>query len=480
MTTELPFDGTPAGWKNAARSALLRGISPGHAQWIEEREPQATLGLLQEAPAAYAAAPETPATSFRVPREFVALAAEAGCHRDSLRWSLLYRVLWRLTHGEPHLLEVAVDPDVHRVRALAQAVHRDIHKMHAFVRFREVTTTDGPRFVAWFEPQHLIVEAAAPFFVDRFAAMRWSILTPDRCAHWDGRGLTFSAGLDRSAAPPEDATEDLWRTYYGSIFNPGRVKVGAMLSQMPRHYWKNLPEAAVIPTLLAQAAPRVETMLVASAAHREPPDEFAAAPVPRTRDLALLHDAAASCRACPLWRRATCTVFGQGPARARIVVVGEQPGDQEDRAGQPFVGPAGQLFDRALRAAGINREELYVTNAVKHFKWEPRGKRRLHQKPNAREVAACRHWLVAELESIQPHLIVCLGATAAQSVLGTSVRITEARGTQAPTPFGIPALLTVHPSSLLRLPPGADPEAAFRDFTADLAKMRAPILPQHD
>lgn len=473
MTTELPFDGTPAGWKHAARTALLRCIAPEHAHWIEEREPQATLGLLHEAPAPYAAGPGSAANppAFRVPRAFLALAAEAGCHRDSARWPLLYRVLWRLTHGEPHLLEIAVDPDVHRARAFAQAVHRDIHKMHAFVRFREVATSDGPRFVAWFEPQHLIVAAAAPFFVDRFAAMAWSILTPDRCAHWDGRALTFSPGLDRRAAPPEDAAEELWRTYYASIFNPGRVKVGAMLSQMPRHYWKNLPEAAVIPALLASAAPRVDTMLAASAAQHEPPEEFAAAPVPRTRDLALLRDAAAGCRACPLWRRATCTVFGQGPARARIVIVGEQPGDQEDRTGHPFVGPAGQLFDRALRAAGIAREELYVTNAVKHFKWEPRGKRRLHQKPTAREVAACRPWLVAELEAIQPHLIVCLGATAAQSVLGTPVRITELRGTTIPTPFGLPALLTVHPSSLLRLPPGSDPEAAFHAFVTDLAKM---------
>jgi len=154
------------------------------------------------------------------------------------------------------------------------------------------------------------------------------------------------------------------------------------------------------------------------------------------------------------------------------VVVGEQPGDQEDRAGKPFVGPAGQLFDRARDAAGVSRESLYVTNAVKHFKWEPRGKRRLHQKPNAREIAACRPWLDAEIRALSPGLIVCLGATAAQSVLGRSVRVLSERGQTFPTQFGAPALLTVHPSSLLRLPDGADTEAAFSAFVDDLRKIR--------
>jgi uracil-DNA glycosylase family protein len=205
---------------------------------------------------------------------------------------------------------------------------------------------------------------------------------------------------------------------------------------------------------------------------RPSPDEFEPAPVPDTRDLGRLRRAAGSCRACPLWRHATCTVFGEGPADARIVLVGEQPGDQEDRAGEPFVGPAGKLLDRALEAAGVDRRTLYLTNAVKHFKWEPRGKRRLHQKPNAREVAACRPWLEAELRAIEPALIVCLGATAARSVVGTGVRVLSERGGRRETGFGVPALITVHPSSLLRLPPGSDAEAAFKDFVRDLRRIR--------
>lgn len=196
------------------------------------------------------------------------------------------------------------------------------------------------------------------------------------------------------------------------------------------------------------------------------------APVPKTQDLATLRAAARGCRACPLWRNATCTVFGEGPARAKIILVGEQPGDQEDRAGHPFVGPAGKLLDRALEAAGVKRASLYVTNAVKHFKWTPQGKRRLHAKPNAREMAACRPWLEAEVRAVEPDLIVCLGATAAQQVVDKSVRVTQARGSLLENDFGVPALITIHPSSLLRRAGAGNLEEEFAHFVADLAKIK--------
>jgi uracil-DNA glycosylase len=195
------------------------------------------------------------------------------------------------------------------------------------------------------------------------------------------------------------------------------------------------------------------------------------APVPDSRDLRVLRRAAAVCQACPLWRRATQAVFGEGPARARVLVVGEQPGDQEDQAGHPFVGPAGQLLDRALQAAGIDRRTLFVTNAVKHFKWVERGRRRLHEKPAALELAACRPWLEAEVRAVRPELIVCLGATAARTVLGRVVRVLCERGRQFPTELGPPALVTVHPSSLLRLRDRTEADAAFDAFVADLRRM---------
>jgi DNA polymerase len=193
---------------------------------------------------------------------------------------------------------------------------------------------------------------------------------------------------------------------------------------------------------------------------------------PATRDLDALRAVAKKCKACPLWKTGTQTVFGEGPKRARIIFVGEQPGDKEDLEGKPFVGPAGQILDKALAEAGVNRSETYVTNAVKHFKWEPAGKRRLHKKPNSREIAACRPWLISEIELLQPELIVCLGVTAAQSVLQRAVKIAEERGKLLETAHGAKVLVTVHPSSLLRIQDRPDKEEAWRAFVHDLKLLR--------
>jgi uracil-DNA glycosylase family protein len=184
--------------------------------------------------------------------------------------------------------------------------------------------------------------------------------------------------------------------------------------------------------------------------------------------LTSLQKEAAGCRACPLWKNATQTVFGEGPAKADLFFVGEQPGDAEDTEGRPFVGPAGRVFDEALAAAGINRRKVYVTNAVKHFKWEARGKRRIHQKPNAAETAACRPWLDAELEVVSPHVLVALGATAAQALLGRSFRVTKQRGVPVESDLAPNVLATVHPSSILRAPDEAARREQYSDFVADL------------
>jgi uracil-DNA glycosylase len=184
--------------------------------------------------------------------------------------------------------------------------------------------------------------------------------------------------------------------------------------------------------------------------------------------LTSLQKEAAGCRACPLWKNATQTVFGEGPAKADLFFVGEQPGDAEDTEGRPFVGPAGRVFDEALAAAGINRRKVYVTNAVKHFKWEARGKRRIHQKPNAAETAACRPWLDAELEVVSPHVLVALGATAAQALLGRSFRVTRQRGVPVESDLAPSVLATVHPSSILRAPDEGARREQYAAFVADL------------
>jgi uracil-DNA glycosylase len=192
--------------------------------------------------------------------------------------------------------------------------------------------------------------------------------------------------------------------------------------------------------------------------------------LPERLTLDALREAAEVCHGCDLWRNATQTVFGEGPADAELMFVGEQPGDQEDKLGQPFVGPAGRIFDTALEEVGIDRSQVYVTNAVKHFKWEPRGKRRIHQKPNAAELAACRPWLDSELSVLKPRVLVCLGATAAQALLGRTFRVTKQRGTPVDSPLADVVIATIHPSAILR---AQDRDAEYAGFVADLQQVVA-------
>ncbi|MEP6937906.1 MAG: UdgX family uracil-DNA binding protein [Chthoniobacterales bacterium] len=455
-------------WQRVARSALQRDLPPEAIVWEELAGEEPALGLFDEVGDKTENAARK--SAFQVPKKFLDLARAILLHRDERRWALLYRLVWRLTHGEPKLLEISVDRDVALATDFQKAIRRDIHKMRAFVRFREIEHEDEKWFVAWFEPAHHIVEHNAQFFVDRFASMRWSILTPDRCAHWDASELTLTGGVDKSQAPTNDDVEALWLTYYANIFNPGRVKVHAMQTEMPKKYWSNLPEAVLIPSLVQEAPPRVEEMVKKSVSKTADADEgeWRSAPVPETNDLDKVSAAAKACRACHLYKRGTQTVFGEGPKRATLMMLGEQPGDQEDLAGKPFVGPAGKLLDRALADAGIDRAEVYVTNTVKHFKWEPRGKRRIHQKPNSREIAACRPWMETELRIVQPRVLVCLGSTAAQAIFGSAFRVTRERGKVLKSEFAPQVVATVHPSSLLRQPDEDSRALEYALFVADL------------
>ena len=197
-------------------------------------------------------------------------------------------------------------------------------------------------------------------------------------------------------------------------------------------------------------------------------EQWRPAPVPEARSLKEVREAARHCTACPLYKTATQTVFGEGPKNATLMLVGEQPGDYEDVAGKPFVGPAGKIMDRALEEAGIDRKQVYVTNAMKHFKWEPRGKRRIHKKPNSREIAACRPWLEAELRIVRPKLVVCLGATAAQTIFGPAFRVTRERGKLLSSDLAPKVVATVHPSSLLRQPDEESRKREYASFVADL------------
>ena len=454
-------------WRTAARTALTAGLAPDQIHWSAGEQggllagtDLATLPPVREAPG--------------VPAEFLSLANAVLCHRDPQRHALLYRMLRRIADGERALLERATDADVHRARVLEKAVRRDSHKMKAFVRFREVPG-QADDFVAWFEPDHHIVDRVAPFFARRFDGMRWAILTPYRSVRWDGDVLTFGSGAVRADAPGDDAQEELWRTYYANIFNPARLNPTMMRQEMPQKYWKHLPEAQLLPGLIRDAGERVRDMAerVPEAPRRRIPSAPHVAPEATPGDLAALKAAARSCRACPLWQPATQAVFGEGPDDARVMVIGEQPGDEEDLSGRPFVGPAGKLFDRALAELGIDRRSLYVTNAVKHFRFEQRGKVRLHRNPEATHVAACSTWLQREIELVRPEVLVCLGATAARAVLGPKFRLMQQRGVWQAS-HGMRAFATVHPSWVLRQRDPGTHQAAFRGLVKDLGLLTAP------
>ena len=421
------------GWRAATRALVLSAAAPETVRW--------------QVGGAGDALPPAAEGAFALSRTLVALCAQAIQARNPDRFALLYRLVWRAQAGE-RVLDLAADPDVVAARALALAVRAEAHRMRTHLRFLpvEVLPVEAPvpklgniQYLGWYAPAHFVLEANARLLTRRFARLRWSILTPELGAHWDGDRLSFGPGL----TPADDA----------ALLQAFRREGTNWL--MAGWRGDDLPEAEAL-----DEAPR-------------PPDQPAIGPVvlPTTVDPALSEATteAASCRRCPLWEPATQTVFGEGPAGARVLFIGEQPGDQEDVIGRPFVGPAGQLLDRALEEARIDRRTIYITNAVKHFKFIRRGTRRIHERPDADEMKACGFWLDVERVRIAPRLIVLLGATAARSALGRAVTIGRERG----RPFALSpsetGFVTVHPSFLLRLP---DEDARAREWRAFVEDLR--------
>lgn len=455
-----------AAWRAKARSWLARGAPPEAVEWRDD----SVLATAEQLPTEVA-----PAREIHVPTRLVDLLERAACHRDPARAAMMYRLLWRVVHGRPRLLDDATDDDVLAVTRLAKAVDRAVHKMRAFVRFREVATPAGTHYVAWFEPEHDVLVRNAVFFVNRFAGMHWTIATPDGGLAWDRHALQAIAVDDRVVPPEPDAAQSLWLGYYRHIFNPARLKVPMMRKEMPLHYWKNLPEAACIPELVSQAMGRAgrmveETIMVEKRTRAHP---VRTGPLAEERYGTPTKQALDACRRCPLGAAATQGVPGAGPAHAPLMLVGEQPGDEEDLAGKPFIGPAGKVLQRALAQAGIAIETVFVTNAVKHFSYEPRGKRRIHKTPAQREIEACRGWLDAEIAREHPRVIVALGATALFSLLGRRVAVGAAREMALQSSDGARIVATYHSSAILRDPDEDAKAARFRTLVADLREAAA-------
>ena len=494
------------GFARAVRQLREQGVAPEDVRWRVDGDEADTPDLFELADErrASALAGKMPMS---LPRTFVDAAREVFLHADPCRLPLIHRLAVRID-ADARAWADPLHADRLQFERLLREVRREIHKMHAFVRFRRLDFPEPALFdaafedsldaafeaesrrhlarhVAWFEPAHHVLEAAAPFFARRFATMRWAILTPRASVEWDGGALSFGPGARREDAPAADAGEALWLAYYRSIFNPARVKVAMMKKEMPVRFWKNLPEAAAVPELLAQAPQRQQRMVddggVARSRRRGQSLDPEAIRVFNTAGASLetLARQAARCRDCPGADAATQTVFGEGEAGARVMLVGEQPGDHEDLRGRPFQGPAGQLLREAITELGWPGAALYLTNAVKHFHHELRGKRRLHKTPGQREAMACLHWLEAEIAAVRPRAIVALGATAARSLLGNDVAVIANEGRWLTRADGTPVLVCLHPAAILRAEPAR--QAAMRQrWVASLAQADRYVMDRAD
>ena len=408
-----------SGWRTATRALALAGIAADDIDWIVGGDrPPTQLPY--------------PMEKFSVPRALVALAETAIQARDPERFRLLYRLIRRAQEGD----HADDDPDTIRARRLALAVRRETHRMRALVRFLPM----GRVHVGWFEPTEHVLDAVARDFAATFPHLPCSILTPERAAHWWSAAPHFTLGVTAADVSNDTTLQAAWQARFADLFTD------AAPPPAPNRPATDL-RAPILPAL---GPVRLPTII--------------------SRPLIRAAEDAAGCQNCPLWEPATQTVFGEGPPGAPIMFIGEQPGDQEDIIGRPFVGPAGQLLDQALEEAGIDRRQVYIANAVKHFKFVPRGTRRLHQTPETPEIEACRFWLEMERDAVRPKLLVLMGATAARAVLGRPVTIGRERGEPFDLSDGARGFITVHPSFLLRQPDGESRARQYALFVNELRR----------
>ncbi len=438
-------------WRDAVRPLLALKTE---AQDIEWRPVGSTQSGLFAAPPA----PVTDRPLPSMPRAFFTLARSGLAFDAPDRFSLPYAVARLVAERGGQVLDDIGIREVRELKRRAKTVHRDVHKMHAFVRFAKTIDDAGERWVSWHRPDHFIIRQATPHFVRRFGDMRFALLTPKGSAVFTPEdGVVYGPGVAHHISPTQDDLDALWCTYYASIYNPARTLTDAMRSEMPMKHWGTMPETKLIARLLAEAPKRL-----AESAARNPQGASAVLP-PDAAPLSAVHDAIRRCRGCPLAGPATHAVPGEGPQTARIVIVGEQPGDCEDTEGRPFVGPAGRLLMDALNAVGLEREQVYLTNAVKHFHHKKQNKQRLHERPEALHAELCAPFLHAELSRIQPTVVVALGTTAARTLLGRAVKLQSVYGRRLTARGGHTLIVGPHPAAILRRPDSSELRRQLHD-----------------
>jgi len=415
------------GWRRATRALVLAGIDPANVHWSIGHSSHA----LQEGKG-----------TFNVPKSLIEIASLAIQAREPERFGVLYGLVWRANHGD-RPTEQSNDPDLRLACRLAHAVRAEAHRMRTHLRFMQIEDSTGERALGWYAPAHYVLEANAQLIARRFPKHAFSIVTPERSAHWDGARLLFGAGLRNPES--DDTLSAWWDAHHAAVLDDA-------------HEGCSIPEAEDLDEVPhSPETPSADPVVLPLSADRDNLDA--------ARE-------ASTCRRCALFEPATQTVFGEGPAGAQVMFVGEQPGDQEDVIGRPVVGAAGQMLDRAMEEAGIDRRTVYITNAVKHFKFTPRGRRRIHQSPDAEEIAICRFWLDVERVQLRPKLLVLLGGSGARAVLGRQVTISRERGRPFTAPDGQTVFVTVHPSYLLRIPDASAKAREYRAFVRDLTIVR--------
>jgi uracil-DNA glycosylase len=473
----IAIDDSYAAWREAALGALASGIAPEQIDWrVDGCDARSAAPALFDDHAPLP--PASAAAKVRISRDLAELLKDAALYRDTARWAFLYRVLWRW-HGGDRSVASPADTDGARLYKMAKSVRRAKHDMIAYVRFRlrepgnDAPAPDLPEYIAWYEPEHDVLAWSAEHFARRMGRSTWLISTPDSAAWWNGSALR----LERRTALPHDhgnpgadEAEALWLAYYRSTFNPARLNETALEQHMPVRFWKGLPEGRLIPSMISEAKSGARRIAQASGVgmlggKSVPVDARDAQPLrqqPTTLD---------ACRRCTLWQHATQAVEGIGPHDARIMLIGEQPGDQEDLAGKPFVGPAGRLLDVAIERAGLSRDRLYLTNAVKHFKWMLRGKRRLHKTAAQQEIDACGYWLERELERVKPAVVVTLGATALGALLHEKISLSDCIDRTLDV-NGMQVIATWHPSYALRQQDDEARESVLAAIASALTRAR--------
>ncbi|MFM0054975.1 UdgX family uracil-DNA binding protein [Paraburkholderia phytofirmans] len=498
-----------AAWRHAARELLRQGVEPEAIEWVEcdscdSAGSDSGNASVQQGSSSAAATP-TPA----IPRELLAWLKTAACFYAPDRWPLLYRILWRWTHGERHVLDPQ-DADGALLDQRIQSVEHETGDLVALTLFRRRDPSMGPpEFVGWYEPHHDLLELVAERFAERMGDSTWMLATPQGAVFWNGMLLRINrpamgedghvthalpasqlnepatltlppsqrsgpttptlppgqrsepttptlpprqrSGPTTPTLPPaamageattSEPTEALWLAYYASVFNGAPAPV-------PLLYWKTPPAGPPLPAQLARERSRLGAQSGTVTVPAMPPLEYSAVTPPLREPTGPLP----TCRRCALWRNAKQAVAGAGPARAALMVVGEQPGEHENQHGVPFTGPAGQLLDTVLARAGLERSALYLTYAVKHYKWETLEQRRVHRTPARREVEACRYWLDHEITQVAPRVVVTLGATALKALTGAHVNLSEYLG-QTIDHGGRLIVPTWHPSYALKMADG--------------------------